>query len=171
MNLCTLATEDCFNDFKVYLFSLGLYNKDVKIYVMCDKFIETKINEHQNPNIIAIPELDKYGKISRKVLERRPGLNYKTSWEDFMMEKTRIMDIAFNSGAPSVFFTDCDICFMGPLPEIPDGSTLGLSPHFINENDERKFGKYNAGFLWTNSKEMPEIETESDKLLLEIMKR
>jgi len=48
----------------------------------------------------------------------------------------------------AVFYLDSDICFFAPLPEVPDGFTVGVSPHFIALKDEAKFGKYNGGYLW-----------------------
>jgi len=162
MNICTIATESCAQDLKVFLFTLDLYNPktELTVYILCDSFIQNSFSAKKN--IIFIPELDKYGKVNRTAFEREPGSNYKTKWEDFMMEKTRVLDIALQK-ASSVFFMDCDICFLGPLPEIPEPATLVLSPHYIRECDTSRFGVYNAGFLWTNDKNMPEQWRQASK--------
>jgi hypothetical protein len=47
-----------------------------------------------------------------------------------------------------VLFCDADICFFAPLPLIPGGTVLGLSPHRIRPADERRYGAFNGGFLW-----------------------
>ena len=154
--ICTLATESCFNDLKTFLFTVQLYNNPCpKIYLLFDKFIEDKVELYDF--VTAIPELEKYGTVDRQTMERTVGTTYKTKWEDFMMEKATIMEKAFDKKETSVFFTDCDICFMGPLPKIPEESkcSLALSPHLIRPMDEKRFGRFNAGFLWTSNPEVP----------------
>jgi hypothetical protein len=54
-----------------------------------------------------------------------------------------------------VLFCDADICFMGPLPEIPNNFELGLSRHEIRTNDEKRFGVFNAGFVFSGNKTIP----------------
>jgi hypothetical protein len=73
------------------------------------------------------------------------------------------MDKAFADKTKSVFFSDCDICFMGPLPEVPQEYKLALSPHEIRPKDELKFGHFNAGFLWTCEPHMPELWRQASK--------
>lgn len=158
MNICTIATESCKIDLQIFLFTLTLYNPTpITVYILCDTFIKNSlaIQNFKTLTIKLIPDLDRYGKVSRAAFEREPGSNYKTKWEDFMMEKTTVMDKALVE-ASSVFFMDCDICFLGPLPEIPPSNSLALSPHYIRERDTARFGIYNAGFLWTNDKKVPE---------------
>ena len=157
--VCTLATQACEADLKVFLFTITLYNTGEsmpKIYLLCDDYISQLEIVNKNPNILVFNSLEKYGPINRKLMERTQGNNYKTLWEDFMMEKTAIMDKALTDNK-SVFFTDCDICVMGPLPDIPSEYKLALSPHEIRPADEQKFGRFNAGFLWTSEPTMPEL--------------
>jgi hypothetical protein len=49
------------------------------------------------------------------------------------------------------WFLDADISHLAPLPIIPETIELALSPHMIRPNDELKYGKYNAGFMWFKS--------------------
>jgi hypothetical protein len=77
----------------------------------------------------------------------------KTLWYEFQMEKLKLLEWVFSAdpetaNTEGVFYLDSDICFFGPLPVIPDNATVALSPHYIKESDERKFGRYNGGFLW-----------------------
>jgi hypothetical protein len=50
---------------------------------------------------------------------------------------------------------------MGPLPQVPipkeNPNMIALSPHYIKPQDELRFGRYNAGFLWTNNPHVPEM--------------
>ena len=55
-----------------------------------------------------------------------------------------------------VLMCDADICFMNTLPSVPENTLLGLSPHFIRESDEQRFGKYNGGFVYSASKDIPD---------------
>ena len=162
--ICTLATESCLKDLQVFLFTLELYNKTIPVvYILCDNFIEREIKQMGKHYIKSYPLLEKYGLIERRRMEGEPGSNYKTKWEDFMMEKTTIMDMAFNDNK-SIFFCDCDICFMGPMPTINDtNATLSLSKHYIRPIDQMRYGIFNAGFLWTNDPTIPEKWREAAK--------
>jgi hypothetical protein len=158
--VCTLATEESWKDLKVFLFSLNLFNNPEKItvFILCDDFIDAQVKESKffTGKIVCVPSLQKYIPVNRNVMERTKGLTYKTKWEDFMMEKATVMNLAFENNINSVFFSDSDICFMGPLPIVPKNITLALCPHMINERSQTLYGKYNAGFLWTNNKDLPE---------------
>ena len=72
------------------------------------------------------------------------------------MEKATVLSWAFNSGAKSAYLMDSDISFMGPLPNDPVSTKLGLSRHRLRPGDELKYGIYNAGFLWTSDPTIPE---------------
>lgn len=158
--VCTLATEESWKDLKIFLFTLNLYNTptQITVYILCDDFIEKHVKETKyfTGTIITVSSLQKYMPVNRQLMERIPGLTYKTKWEDFMMEKATVMSLAFENNIKSVFFSDSDMCFMGPLPQAPENTTLALCPHMINQRSQTLFGKYNAGFLWTNNKDIPE---------------
>jgi hypothetical protein len=73
----------------------------------------------------------------------------KNLFFDFVCEKMNLLDWVFaTTKAKGVLFLDADICFLGPLFQIPRGTTLAVSPHHIREQDEAKYGVYNAGMLW-----------------------
>jgi hypothetical protein len=80
----------------------------------------------------------------------------KTLWYEFQMEKLNLLDWVFKADPETatthgVFYLDSDICFFGPLPEVPSNATVALSPHMIRPLDEARFGRYNGGFLWFRS--------------------
>jgi len=73
-------------------------------------------------------------------------------WVNFMLEKTRLLDWALET-APDVLFCDADLCFMGPLFEIPEDAKLAVSRHEIRPQDEARFGAFNGGMIWVTSKD------------------
>jgi hypothetical protein len=158
--VCTLATEESWNDLKIFLFTINLFNNpsEITVFILCDDFINARLKEtnYFTGKIISVPSLQKYASVKRNIMERTRGLIYRTKWEDFMMEKATVMTMAFENNIKSVFFSDSDMCFMGPLPEVPENITLALCPHMINQRSQTLFGKYNAGFLWTNNKDLPD---------------
>jgi hypothetical protein len=91
--------------------------------------------------------------MDRKMMEARPGNRYGTLWHHFMIEKATAMEWAFADRAEAategVWFLDADITLLGALPAVPADAKLALSPHYIRAGDERLYGKYNGGFLWT----------------------
>lgn len=47
---------------------------------------------------------------------------------------------------------------MGPLPtQTTAVAKIGVCPHMIKPRDEARFGKYNAGYVWTSDKTMPAL--------------
>jgi len=163
--VCTLATHNALKDLKVFFFTLTLFNPSntplPHIYIICDTEIETYIKTEKpfNGPISCSPLLDYAKGLTRANMERQKGRRYKTLWEDFMMEKATIIDIAFAAGAQSVYLFDSDICFMGPLPQAPHlqnpNIKIGVCPHMIKPSDEAKYGRYNAGYVWTSDNTMP----------------
>jgi len=141
----------------VFFFTLSLFNSTLPtVYLLCDTATAKYISENKlyKGNLIINTGLDNYGTVNRKSMTSQRGHLYKTIWEDFMMEKATVMDLAFEQ-EESVFFFDSDICFMGQLPQIPSTVKIALSQHMIKPVDEDRYGKYNAGFLWTNDKSVP----------------
>jgi len=153
--VCTIATTPAAADLRVFLSTLELFNSPAPtVYLLCDSAI------HENPppyrgTLKTTPALDKYKEYNRVQMSMMRGIAYRTMWEDFMMEKATVMDLAFTDPQTSgVFFCDSDICFMGPLPQ--PQCEIGVCPHMIRAVDEQRFGKYNAGFVYTTDKTFPE---------------
>lgn len=154
--VCTLATKESWKDLQIFLKSLRLFEPTIPVYIVCDTEIKKLVAGVAG--VFARPALDGYGQVSRPHMERTAGKHYKTRWEDFMMEKATVLDWAFTAGAESVFFCDSDICFFGPLPPVLGETTkLAVSPHMIRPADEAKYGRYNAGFVWTSDPAMPAV--------------
>jgi hypothetical protein len=156
--VATLVNENALLDLQVLLFTLELWNPEpptVYIYT----------NTVALPKIKAIPysgtlhtqiALDRYTGLNRAQMERLPGRIYTSLFADFCAEKPRLLRWALETESVGVLFCDADICHLGPLPELPEGCQLALSPHMIREGDERKFGRFNAGFLFMGTRELTE---------------
>jgi hypothetical protein len=148
--VATLATNHALADLRIFLKTLALWNSELPtIYMFTDSPVEAALPSLQYPGqIIHKNVLQQYSGINRSQMEKIKGQQYGSLWFDFQAEKINLLQWAFDSGAPNVFFFDSDICFFAPLPKIPDGTLVALSPHLIRPGDEARFGKYNGGFLW-----------------------
>jgi hypothetical protein len=161
--VCTLSTINTIKDLKVFLFTLELFNTNKpKVYLLCDTETAKLATDLYKGELVIDTGLDRYGDVNRKRMTGQRGAVYKTLWEDFMMEKASVMDLAFETES-AVFFFDSDICFLGQLPQIPPNKKIAVSPHMIKPIDEERYGKFNAGFLWTNDKNVPKIWRQASK--------
>ena len=77
--------------------------------------------------------------------------------------------------AGDTFFVDADIVFLKPVDEEIDHSMdLMLSPHFHVEdkvNQNRTYGSFNVGYLWTKSMDFPQAWREIYTTRLHFMSR
>ena len=152
--IATLATGPALKDLELFLASLSIFNANPPtVYLFCDSSISDALSaiRYSGPLVHRVC-LDHYAKRSRLEMEMTPGRQFKNMWFDFMTEKINLLRWVFESvpgvEKAGVMFCDADICFTGPLPEIPDGVRLALSPHYIRDRDEAKYGHYNGGYLW-----------------------
>jgi hypothetical protein len=157
--LATLATKDAINDLNILLQSVAYWSKLNEkelpvVYIFGDEHICDYLEEADLPfKIHSRSTLSRYTAFTRQEMERMTGEGSKTVWMDFMMEKISLLEWVFESEPiltekGGVLFCDADICFFGPLPEIPAYATVALSRHMIRQADEGKYGRYNGGFLW-----------------------
>jgi hypothetical protein len=161
--VCTLSTINTIKDLSVFLYTLDLFNTvKPKVYLLCDSETAKLAPTMYKGPLTIDTGLDRYGTVDRKRMTNQRGMLYRTLWEDFMMEKATIMDIAFEK-EDAVFFFDSDICFMGQLPQIPQTAQIAVSQHMIKPIDEDRYGKFNAGFLWTSDKKVPNLWREASK--------
>ena len=153
--VCTIATSSAVPDLRVFLSTLELFNSPAPtVYLLCDSAIHESPPQYKG-TLKTTPALDKYKNYNRAQMEMTRGTAYKTMWEDFMMEKATVMELAFADPlTKGLFFCDSDICFLGPLPQ--PTCEIGVCPHMIRAVDEQRFGKYNAGFVYTTDRTFPE---------------
>ena len=158
--IATLANTNCLDDLKIFLQTLQLFNDTLPdIYLYCDTYIDIiDLTQFYKGRIYKKVALDEYDKLTREQMEKTKGTIFKTQWEDFMCEKMNLLEWTHShehETSDRVLLCDSDICFMGPLPSIPDKYELGLSRHEIRTFDEIRFGLYNGGFVFSGSKDIP----------------
>ena len=163
--IATLATGSAIEDLRILLGSLAIFNAvPPTVYLFCDRSTGKKVRELKYPGRLVTSEvLDAYAGLTRKEMERMPstGTAYANLWFQFMAEKLNLLDWVFAAepklaAEVGVLFCDADICFCAPLPLVPGGAVIGLSPHMIRAHDEARFGAYNGGFLWMSDRSLVE---------------
>ena len=153
----TLANKNAFHDLKVFLFTLQLWNDILpNVYIYCDSFIKNALeNENLYKGKLFIKNgLDAYTNFDRIKMEQLPGKEFPSLFGDFVCEKMNLLNWIFET-ENEILFCDADICFLGPLPVLNSSKKLILSRHMIREDDEKRYGIYNAGFLYLNDKTVP----------------
>jgi len=158
--IATLANRHAIKDLEVFFTSLQLWssNELPPVYLYCCSKVVEYLDKHQpyKGPLFCRVILDSYSDLTRKQMEQLPSVEGKrTLFHEFTEEKCGLMEWAYKSlpeekQQQGVLFCDADICWLGPIPSILSGKTLGLSPHMIHEKDEALYGMYNAGFFWTN---------------------
>ena len=166
--IATLATGPAIEDLRILLGSLTIFNQSggdlPTVYLYCDSAIAAQVSKIRYPGRIVFKKaLDAYKGLSRKEMEGMPPVKgvadsgksspYPNLWFQFMAEKLNLLDWVFSAethlaAKVGVLFCDADICFLAPLPSIPTGTILALSPHMIRPSDEARYGAFNGGFLW-----------------------
>lgn len=172
--IALLANENALDDLTLFLETLLLWTPidPPPLYVYCTQRVEDWFLpwKAKYPNQIHLKvALEQYRSYSRKqmeLLQSQKGLS--NLFHDFTQEKCDLVEWALESLPETerergILFCDADILWLGPVPKIPNGKQLALSPHMIRNHDEALYGKYNAGFLWTNSQQMPSIWREACK--------
>lgn len=138
--------EEALREFCIFVQTLEVWHPDAQLYIYTDSC--TDISSVSWKGKIHIRKaLNQYRGLGRNDMEKMPGNVYNSLWKDYMYEKTNVLEWMFETNSEA-WFMDVDISFLAPLPTIPSSATLALSPHYIRESYTRKFGFYNAGFLW-----------------------
>jgi hypothetical protein len=149
-HIATLATKAAIDDLRIFLKSLDFWNRDPPtVYLFCDAAVKAALpSMGYTGDIVTKEALNPYTALNRAQMERLPGVRNNLFF-DFVCEKLNLLEWVFSTTkAKGVLFCDADICFLSPLFQIPRGTTVAVSPHHIREQDEAKYGVYNAGMLW-----------------------
>lgn len=160
--IATLANEHALYDLKLLLKSLELWNSEPPaVYLFCTTMMIPQLKKIYKGKLYTKAALDPYSDKTRAQMEKEPSRKeLHNLFYDFTQEKCDLMEWALRETGNSkngVLFCDADILWLSPIPIISSEKVLGLSQHFIKTEYEEKFGKYNAGFLWTNSQEVIKI--------------
>jgi len=144
-------------DFHIFCKTLEVWHPDAQLYVYTDSTTPVASVPFKG-TIHAKVALDAYKGLTRPDMERRKGTLYDTLFKDYTYEKANVLDWMWESDGTikdkGAWFLDADICHLAPLPAVPEGTTLALSPHGIRVADERRYGKYNAGFLFLKDRSL-----------------
>lgn len=143
-SIATMTNINGLYDLNLLLFSLSKFQKNIPVYVACDSKIKNKLTNTYGLEVHFETVLDKYNSLNRKQMEE------KGIWLDFMLEKETIIRKAMETHS-NCFFLDADICILQQLPPVKNVDIM-LSPHSINNNSERQFGKFNGGYFFVNNK-------------------
>ena len=156
MAVVTLATgEKAQQECMLLLFTLEQYTRPLPIvYVFTDSVtaVGLKAKAHYKGDLRIRETMNAYTGLDRKKMEKMPGVRYANMFSDYTCEKIGAMRIAFEEtwavGSNGVWFLDADITLFGQLPHVPLTAEVALSPHLIRNDDEARYGRYNAGFMW-----------------------
>jgi hypothetical protein len=143
-SICSLCTLNNTNDLKYFLKSTKHFEPNTPIILLCDSGISLMVKDYTNIHCIIC--LDEFSNKDRKTMEQE-GI-----WNDFMRYKLHCIDEALLKYDDTIYL-DIDIVLLQPLPLIDSSKQLGLSPHGIKKENSLKYGYYNAGFIYVNTKE------------------
>jgi len=153
--IALLVNESAIDDFNIFIKTLEHWNKTLPTLYIYTTSAFPKIA--YKGRVVLNTCLDIYSDLTRKKMESMPSQQgLKNYFHDFTLEKCNLMSWAIAEHGDGVLFCDADICWMGPLPSIPQNTDLALSPHYIRHEDEKKFGTFNAGFLYIKTQAIVE---------------
>ena len=145
-SLCTISNKLSIAELEIMLKSFRLYHCDIPIYVGGDSFTCKRVEKWHIRNVTTkrmIPD------------DLRPAQNCP-AWLKLMLKKTDIMDVALDECGDTLF-VDADMLFLHSVVGIAvQEREVALSPHYINREDEKKYGRYNGGYVWTSEKVFPQ---------------
>jgi hypothetical protein len=149
-SFCTICTHATAYELVGLLLSLGVHHPNTKVYIMCDQLTKNMIkditpNLHLQLQLHWFIELDDYSYYNRKKMEEL-GI-----FKEFLMNKAKIMKHALKKENDTLFL-DNDIVLVNPIKDIKRTTNLGVSRQYLVRESLEETGYYNAGMLWTNSK-------------------
>tara|TARA_Y100000590_G_scaffold425470_1_gene533470 strand:+ start:3 stop:1919 length:1917 start_codon:yes stop_codon:yes gene_type:complete len=164
-SISTMATKNSLNDLQLLLYTISIYHPNIDVYIICDSTVYSYLTKqtYNNLNINIYNILDKYADLNRKQMEDI-GI-----WTEFMLKKCDVIELALNNHKNTMFL-DSDIVLFSSLNNIIQNKDIGLSPHHIKLENEKKYGKYNGGFIFVNNKEFTDWwreEAENDQRYME----
>jgi len=144
-SISTLTNKNGIFDLTILLNSLSKYHTDIPVYIGCDTEVKNHFEKNNfSLNLHFVTCLDKYNHMNRQEMEKE-GL-----WLDFMLEKETVLREAMSHYSNSLFL-DADICLLDKLPNIDFSKDVILCRHFIQEQNEKKYGHFNGGYFFVNN--------------------
>lgn len=149
-SFCTFATGKVWKDLKLFLHSYMETHQYIPLYIMIDDEIEEKIKPFESQlKILKRNCLNEYSEKNRKEMETE-GI-----FKNLMKVKMDLIEWTLEN-EKNTMYTDADIVFLYSLESYIDFSKdVGISPHLIHPENAKKYGYYNAGFLFVQNKSFP----------------
>lgn len=146
--------KEALDDFILFVKTLEQWHPKAELFIYTDS--DTPVSQIKTKLTLYVkPAMDIYKGLNRTQMEKTKGLIYDSLFKDYTYEKAGVLEWMFETQPTKpAWFLDADISHLAPLPIIPETIELALSPHMIRPNDEMKYGKYNAGFMWFKSKSL-----------------
>lgn len=150
-SFCTFATGMVWNDLEIFLHSYLDTHKNLPLYIMVDDEIEEKIKPFESQlKIVKKNCLNEYSRKNRKEMEKE-GI-----FKNLMKVKMDLIKWTLEN-QPNTLYTDADIVLLYRMDSyINFSKDIGLSPHRIHPENVKKYGYYNAGFLFVQNKSFPD---------------
>jgi hypothetical protein len=146
---------DALREFAIFVKTLEQWHKDATLCIFTDSDMEAKIvaqvkEQKFTSKIVTKVALDAYKGLTKQDMEANRGIIYDNQYKDFCYEKANLLDWMFEtqSAENGFWYSDCALSFFAPLPEIPEGKTIALSPHYMRLGEQKLYGTYSSGFLW-----------------------
>lgn len=144
-SLCTIANSDSYDELLIMLRSVSLF-AELNLYVAGDQEVVERLQRERLDNRLT----------THRIQCRQDRVkHFDAAFMDLMLFKMEIMDVAL-SRDDNTLFADADMVFLdAPWGMESPGSDLWLSPHYILPEDEAKWGRFNAGYLFTGNRSFP----------------
>jgi hypothetical protein len=144
-SISTLTNKNGIHDLTILLTSLVKFHKDIPVFIACDTIVKNHFeNNNYGLTLYFDTCLDKYNDMNRQQMESK-GL-----WLEFMLEKETVLRKAMKNNSNSLFL-DADICLLDCLPNIDFSKDVILCRHYIQEQNEIKYGHFNGGYFFVNN--------------------
>jgi hypothetical protein len=143
--------KEALDDFTLFVKTLEQWHLTAELFVYTDS--ETPVNQIKTKLTIHTKHaMDRYKGLKRTQMEKLKGTVYDSLFKDYTYEKASVLEWMFGiQPTMPAWFLDADISHLAPLPAIPPSAELALSQHMIKPQDEARYGKYNAGYMWFKS--------------------
>ena len=142
---------DALREFAIFVKTLEQWHKDATLCVFTDSSTDQHIKEQKfTGTIVTKVALDAYKGATKQDMEASRGIIYDNQYKDFCYEKANLLEWMFETQPVEngFWYSDCALSFFAPLPFIPEGKTVALSPHYMRLGEQKIYGKYSSGFLW-----------------------
>jgi hypothetical protein len=155
-----IVTKECMREAAILIYSLRMYHYE-PVYVLCDSESKDYLKKYGFKDVHFRTDANKSD--LKKADDLCAGVDIRNTYHrrDCILLKMDVWDWAVSECGDSLFL-DADILCVSNL----NGSNTGdltLSPHFHagpKLDTARDFGIFNAGYLWANTTEVPEMWRE-----------